>query len=129
MQVNEIHDIFINEFGDLSAYFKCFELSVEEARVSDEQCIWNPGVYVWWHPKKGVIKVGRHLTNSRKRALEHIEANTAGQIRELAEDAQTRILLFNLIDTDKELKLHWVAALEIYFEHKLNPSIPSKRTG
>jgi len=88
--------------------------------------VWHPGVYVWWHSVNGVIKVGRHFTNSRKRAIEHINANTGGKMRDFASDNNTKIILFNVIDKEK---IHWVAALEVFFERVLSPEIKAARLG
>lgn len=126
MSITEILKLFEDEFGKIFTQFKFFDLSVKEARESNESFIWHPGVYVWWHPKLGVIKVGRHLTNSRKRALEHAKDDTAGKMRKLSEDPLTRILLFNVKNAEKK---HWVAALEVFFESNLDPMIQSKRMG
>jgi hypothetical protein len=38
------------------------------------------------------------------------------------------MILYNLLDKDKE-DIHWVAALEIFFERNLNPEIASDRIG
>ena len=127
MNVEEINGLFEREFGPIKEKFHVLDpLSVEEARNSSADFVWHPGVYVWIHPEKGVIRVGRHLTNSRKRALEHIGANTGGIMAEIAQDPQTRIMLFNVIDPKQ---VHWVAALEIYFESQLNPLVKAGRHG
>ena len=83
-------------------------------------------MYVWYHPEKEVLKVGRHLQNSRKRALEHIQANTGGVMNDYGEDSSTILLLFNVKSTDD---IHWVAALEIYFENNIHPEVKAARLG
>ena len=75
--IDEVKQLFEEEFFNVREKFCVFTISVLKARESSEEYIWHPGVYVWWHPD-GVLKVGRHFTNSRKRALEHIEDNTGG---------------------------------------------------
>ncbi len=122
----QIVELFNNEFSSLKDEFCLFNLSVKEASESKLDYIWHPGVYIWWHPDKGVVRVGRHLINSRKRALEHISYNTGGIIKELSEDNKTRVFLFNIKNIEK---IHWVAALEIYFELKLEPSVKAGRLG
>lgn len=95
---------------------------------SKKQYIYYPGVYVFYLDGK-VIKVGRHLTNSRKRALEHLKANTRNEILEmntLEGNLESKILLFNVKDPED---YHWLASVEMYFEKKLNPIIKSKRQG
>lgn len=121
-----IKHLFEKEFGSLSEKFVIIELQIDTASDSQLPYIANPGVYVYWHPRKGVIKVGRHLNNSRKRALEHIRDNTGGTMAELLADNTARLLLFNVRD---EKDVHWVAALEVYFESTLQPKIRSERLG
>ncbi|MFQ5330111.1 MAG: hypothetical protein ACE5D4_09020 [Thermodesulfobacteriota bacterium] len=124
--IAKIENDFRSELGSIADKFEVFELSVADARTSDAQYVWHPGVYVWWHPSKGPVKVGRHLTNSRKRALEHIGANTGGVLASLGSDSSTKLLLFNVRNPEDR---HWVAAIEIYFETVLDPSVPSDRLG
>jgi hypothetical protein len=126
MDIHKIKQRFEEEFGALKDLFKCFEIGIDEVKYLDAPCIWHPGVYIWWHPDFGVVKVGRHLTNARKRALEHARDNTGGIMASLGADHRTKILLFNVIDPKK---CHWVAALEIYLESILDPPIRSKRSG
>ena len=115
------------EFGSIASRFKLFNLEIGEARDSKDPEIAKPGVYVFWSPSSNVIKVGRHLVNSRKRAFEHIRDNTGSEMGKLKEDGKdARLFLFN-IQYDEDL--HWVAALEIFFERELHPSIKSKRLG
>jgi hypothetical protein len=122
----EIVKAFYQEFGIIKDVFEILELSVIEAPNSNAEYVWHPGVYVWWHPEHGVIRVGRSLDNSRKRAMEHIRDNTGGIMAELGADERTTVLLFNVIDRQK---YYWVAALEIYLERVLSPKIPAGRQG
>lgn len=126
MDRDQIKEMFIVEFAFLQDKFVIFDLNIEEARESNAEHIWKPGVYVFWHPKRGVIKIGRHLTNARKRAFEHLRDNTGGTMSKLLGDSETRLLLFTVKnDNDK----HWPAALEIYFEERLKPEIKANRLG
>lgn len=125
ISIDEVQDRFRNEFKDIANKFIIYNLSISEAKVSEAEHVWKPGVYVYWATNK-VIKVGRHLTNSRKRALEHIRDNTGGSMHSLQEDPRVRLLLFNL---KKKEDLHWAAALEIFFELNLNPEIRAGRLG
>jgi hypothetical protein len=122
----QIRKIFNDEFQAISSLFCYFELDYKTASATTEKGVAMPGVYVWWHPKLGTLKVGRHLVNARKRALEHITANTGEEMNELAQQKDVRLLLFNV---SNEKDIHWVAALEIFLEKNLNPRIASKRTG
>jgi len=122
--IHTIKKIFELEFGLISDRFAIVLLSPEEARSSKSELVYRPGVYVWISGSE-VVKVGRHLTNARKRALEHIRDDTAGKMRSLSESDSTRLLLL----TTKEEDSHWVAAVEIFLEKVLEPTIRSKRTG
>ncbi len=72
MDITEIINLFKKEFVAHRNKFEIYDLSLAETENSQEQHIWKPGVYVFWHPVRGVIKVGRHFTNARKRAFEHL---------------------------------------------------------
>jgi len=86
----DVRSLFNVEFGPVASQFVIFELDVEEARKSNDTYVYNPGVYVWLHPSKGVIRVGVSMINSRKRSLEHIDANTGGIIQDLSKDSSTK---------------------------------------
>jgi len=124
--IQDIIELFKKEFNFLSDKFFIYNIPLAEAKDSKAEHIWKPGVYVFWQPARGVIKVGRHLTNSRKRAFEHIRDDTGGKMRILDSDPSARLLLFNVINQDD---FHWVAALEIFFEVELKPETNSERLG
>jgi hypothetical protein len=127
ISIDKIKQLFSEQFSFVKEKFVIFDqYSIDDARKSKEEYVWHPGVYVFWEPVEGVIKVGRHLTNSRKRALEHITENTGGKMAKLATNTKARLLLFN-VKEDKDK--HWVAALEIFFEIQLEPEIKSQRLG
>ena len=126
MDITEVKYLFEKEFGVHRNKFEIYDLPLAEAENSREQHIWKPGVYVFWHPTRGVIKVGRHFTNSRKRAFEHLRDNTGGVMTALRDDQGTRLLLFNVKEAEDK---HWVAALEVYFEEQLSPEVKSGRLG
>ena len=114
----QLKGFFEEEFKDLKSKFEIFELSISEAKDCSKPNISHPGVYIFWHPERGAIKVGKHFTNSRKRALEHVQenVNTGGTMALLRNCEDAKVLLFNLID---QKELHWVIALEVFFELKL----------
>lgn len=120
-----IQETFQGEFGLLSDKFSIRELPVSLASACAEQFVANPGVYVFWKAGQ-VVKVGRHLTNARKRALEHIRCNTGGCMAALLEDESAYITLLSLKDPSDR---HWAAAVEIFLEQKLNPLVRSARLG
>ncbi len=126
MQREDVINIFKSEFNPILEKFIVIDVSVSEASDSTAEHIWKPGVYVFWHPQMGVIRVGRSFDNSRKRALQHIPSNTGGVMASLASDFDARLILFNV---KKAEDYFWVAALEVYLEKKLKPKIPAGRQG
>jgi hypothetical protein len=129
--IQQINAEFEKEFSILAAKFERTTLDMTSVDAATGPKTAKPGVYVYWNPNYGVIKVGRSLDNSLKRALEHIRDNTKGgkpelEMKTLMGDKNTQLLLFNSVNKDD---LHWPAALEIFFERKLNPYIPSDRLG
>lgn len=91
----------------------------------------RPGVYVFFSQQHGCIKVGRHLQNASKRALEHLTDNTTSkdgslQMKNLSGNEDIKLLIFNVED---KRDLHWVVALEFFLEARLDPQIPSGRNG
>tara|TARA_R110000765_G_scaffold194259_3_gene299876 strand:+ start:4286 stop:4672 length:387 start_codon:yes stop_codon:yes gene_type:complete len=128
MTLQEIEHEFYNEFGSISDKFIIIAENLLNLASSDKKYIYHPGVYVFYFEDK-VIKVGRHLTNSRKRALEHIRDNTRNEyfeMKSLKENKKAKVLLFNLIDPND---YHWSASVEMFLEKKLEPVIKSKRLG
>ena len=126
MDITEVKYLFEKEFWAHRNKFEVYDLPLAKAENSHEQHIWKPGVYVFWHPTRGVIKVGRHFTNSRKRAFEHLRDNTGGVMTALKGDEGTRLLLFNVKESEDK---HWIAALEVFFEEQLSPEVKSGRLG
>jgi hypothetical protein len=129
METEKIETIFKEEFGQLADKFAILNIPLNAAEKNNEKYVWHPGVYVFWHPEHKVVRVGRSLDNTRKRALQHVDGNTHNEkisIRALHDDERTRLLLFNVKDP---ADAHWAAALEIFFENKLNPAIAAKHMG
>ncbi len=124
--IDDIIKTFYDEFGSITNKFVIITLKLDEAKNLKEKYLSHPGVYVWYNFKKGPIKVGRHLINARRRALEHIRDNTAGIMKAICEDKDTILILFNVKD---QKDIHWVAALEIFLEKSINPLIKSNRLG
>lgn len=124
--LEEIKKIFLSEFSAINNKFSIIELKYDEVEHSKKEHVWHPGVYVWHDAEKGVLKVGRHFTNSRKRALEHMAANTGGIMEEYGGKPDTNLILFNIKILDE---YHWVAAVEVYLEKVLDPLVKSKRQG
>ena len=160
LQIEDILKIFTDEFGTIAEKFtiiqcptknihfnKCSQFIENNFQPKDVtknfelEYIVKPGVYVIWKElddsfPSNIIKVGRHLRNSRFRAFQHLDAYYADyDTKSLFKDSEAKILLFNLIKTIKdENKIiysdkHWAAALEIFFEENLHPIINSKRLG
>lgn len=125
MNLEEIKNIFISEFREISNKFQIHDIRLIDAPYDKTPGAASPSVYIFIHDEK-VIMVGRHLQNSRKRALEHVVADTGGKMASLKNDAAVRLVLFNICDIKD---LHWVFALEVYFEQNLQPEIRSARLG
>ena len=139
MNVNKVIEIFEQEFAPIRNKFEIIKVLEGHKLESDfirkvkkppenEDIIWHPGVYVFYG-NGHVYRVGRHLTNSRMRVLQHINDNTRNnnyQINDLKNYKDTEIILFNVINKEDK---HWVAAVEIYLEKELEPLIKSGRTG
>ncbi len=125
-----VRQVFENEFNAILDKFAIITSGINEAYKSNQEYISNPGVYIFWKDDE-IIKVGRHLTNSRKRALQHIHDNTKNEKVEMntlqtLENSQAGIIFINCKNAND---LHWVAAIEIYLEMNLKPVIRSGRIG
>lgn len=120
---------FKKEFYTIENKFILISLSIKEANESKDEIVAQPGVYIFWFEEK-IIKVGRHLTNSRKRALQHIRDNTRNDAFQMNSldgcNTKCGLILINCINPKDK---HWVAAIEIYLEDVLRPVIKSGRTG
>ncbi len=129
MDFLEVKSIFKNEFGDKSDLFSIVQFKITDAIETVDSIANRPGVYLFWHPRYGVVMVGKHQVNSKKRALEHIRDNTRNEHIEmgtLKDDPELDLYLFNVAD-DKDK--HWVLALEAFFEWNLKPVIRAYRIG
>ena len=129
MEFSEVKRIFEHEFGDKANCFSVLRFKIGEANETVQPIANRPGVYLFWHPKYGVLMVGKHQANSKKRALDHIRDNTKNEVVELGslkDDLDLDIYLFN-VQEDKDK--HWVLALEAFFEWNLKPVIKAHRMG
>lgn len=125
LSTDDIEGRFRDEFGPVAEKFHISKSPLTEVLAPNRVPIARPGVYIFW--KDGaVIKVGRHFVNSEKRALEHIRDNTAGTMSQLRDGGGVYLLLFTV---NEQKDIHWVAALEIFFELSLQPTIKSGRLG
>jgi hypothetical protein len=128
--LQKVKPIFESEFAPLSHKFVFIHSAIKEAYDFQQDGIANPGVYIFWKDNE-IVKVGRHLTNSRKRALQHIRDNTRNEKIEMKDlpnlaSSEAGILFINCKDPQD---YHWVAALEIFLEVNLDPLIKSGRLG
>jgi hypothetical protein len=132
---------FLQEFKPVAEKFIVLQETAATAEKSTKAFVWHPGVYVWIKDNR-VIKVGRHLENSRKRALEHLnygpdnttlqsfkgwDNDRAVSLFEFDDPDQTILLLFNVVY--RETDFHWPAAVEIFLEETLKPALRARRTG
>ena len=127
--ITKIKEVFEEEFRPLLDKFEIIDLMMYEVFKTKDPIVSLPGVYIFWYKNK-IIKVGRHLENSRKRALEHIRDNTRNsefEMKDFKSDSKDYGLV--LINCKVYEDYHWVAAVEIFMERILNPVIKSKRTG
>jgi hypothetical protein len=127
MQVDSklIERIFLSEFQCIRDKFEVITYPLSQLRGAKDSNIWNPGVYVY-HRTLDVLKVGLSLTNSKKRALEHVGATTGDKMDVKTEQADATVTLFNVINKNDS---HWVAAVEIFLEDVLSPVVRSGRRG
>jgi len=129
LSLADVKDNFFNEFSALKSKFNVFELNIDSALHSGIEEINRPGIYVYWHPRHGVIKVGKSQSNSKKRALEHIRDNTHNSkisMSSLPDEEETVLLLFNIKDKSD---LHWLLSLEAFMEWNTSPVIKAGRIG
>ena len=130
MSEADIVELFNTEFRPHRRHFEVY--TFEPANVNHkepERQGWaTPGVYVYIQGNE-VVKVGKSQRNSFKRSLEHIKDNTKNDrisMAHFADDPTVRVMLFNI---SNDIWMHWVLALEYYFEVNLNPIIASARKG
>ena len=125
--LHRIHSVFNAEFHIIAHKFVVLEVELSSLLSSKADFIYHPGVYVHYN-KAEIIKVGRHLTNSRKRAYEHVQDGTQFEgfsMSSLKEDESAGVVLINVVDP---ADYHWVAAVELFLEKALQPRIKSKRS-
>ena len=127
--IQNIKEMFRNEFSPIDEKFTVKELEINDAMNNGEDAVNKPGIYVFWSPEHGVIKVGKSQSNSKKRALEHIRDNTHNNtihMNTLPDNKDAKLVLFNITNNDD---LHWLLSLEAYMELNAKPAIPAGRVG
>lgn len=127
--ISEIKGIFSKEFLAIENKFNVIELNINDALHNGNNEVNMPGIYIYWHPTYGVIKVGKSQSNSKKRALEHIRDNTHNadiNMNTLPNEKETILLLFNIINNKD---LHWLLSLEAFMEWNISPAISAGRIG
>ena len=123
MKIQSVIDAFENEFTAHKHKFELIDLKGDEIRGSQDHRVARAGVYVFFKDKT-VLKVGKSLSNARKRALEHFRDNTGKIMKDLDGNKDLHLLLFTVNKRENE---HWVIALEDLYEWKLKPFIRSDR--
>jgi len=122
--LEQLEKIFYEAYGILTRRFEIFTIPMKEVNRDPRVEETRPGVYVYWTPKDGVVKIGRSFDNSRKRALSHV--NTTEGMENIHRDPTAILYLFNPTDGKD---FHLVAGLEVLFEIELEPKVRSKRLG
>ena len=123
MEIKNIINLFKTEFSALIEKFDYMDLNGVAIRESQDPRTAQAGVYIFYKDGE-VLKVGKSLSNARKRALQHFRDNTGKIMKDLDGDPELHLLLFTV---DKRENEHWVIALEDFFEWKLDPKIRSER--
>lgn len=129
ISLSEVKNKFSKEYSSLKLKFNVLELNIDNALNNGTEEANRPGVYVYWHPEHGVIKVGKSQSNSKKRALEHIRDNTHNSnisMNTLPNKKETILLLFNI---NNNSDLHWLLSLEAFMELNTYPVIKAGRIG
>lgn len=129
LSLEETISLFEREFGFVKDRFIVHNIPLHEAQKNRELPVNSPGVYIHWRADLGVIKVGKSQSNSKKRALEHIQANTKNsnfEMSALETDQDARLILFNILDSTD---IHWLLSLEAFMDWNCDPLIPSGRVG
>lgn len=129
MTIDEVKETFAKEFASIQDKLKVLDMTAAEANGNADPDINSPGVYVHWHPKFGVVRVGKSQTNSKSRAFDHFRAGTKFgdcDMSQLGDDPDSHLILFNIRSGDDS---HWILAVENYLEKVLNPAIPPGRNG
>lgn len=129
LSLEDVTLLFQREFSSLLDRFNVYELLLDEAQINGTPEVNSPGVYLFWHPDYGVIKVGKSQSNAKKRSLEHLRDNTSNDKLEMASlqgDPKAKLLLFNIAS---QSDLHWVLSLEAFLEWNSDPLINSARMG
>lgn len=125
----EVAPFFEQEFSFVRDRFSVHNIPLIAARENHETAVNSPGIYIHWRSDVGVIKVGKSHTNSKKRALEHIQDKTKNnqfEMKDLEKDKEARLILFNVRD---KKDVHWLLSLEAFMDWNSNPLIPSGRIG
>jgi hypothetical protein len=112
---NWIQEKFVKEFTCCETKFQLFQFPY--LTLDNKDNYHQPGVYIFLDTdNKEPIKVGKHNVDSFWRAKQHIRDNTGKCMRELAEQSKLELILINLKKEYKNSDLHWIYAIEIYFE-------------
>ena len=111
---NWIKEKFEKEFTCCETRFELIQISYSAPDNSSNYHL--PGVYIFLDKEdKEPVKVGKHNVDSFWRAKQHIRDNTGNIMKELAEQSKLELILINLKE-NKNSGLHWIYAIEIYFE-------------
>lgn len=132
---DKIKEIFYEQFYFIKDKFTFYNFSVTDYNflVSNKENINKPGVYIFYMYDQ-IWKVGKHLLNAKKRALEHFRDDTGANIgkgmKQYEHDENMNLIL---IIPNKDEDIFWILSIEYYFESRFKAEhilqIPSKRNG
>lgn len=132
-------ECFKKEFNDLFRRFEPSDLfnakEVYEIWRAKDQATKTypskkPGVYVYWKiigDEYTCLRVGKSRVDVFGRAMQHIRDETQTKDGSIKISQHTPNLFVVLFSIDNKKDIHWVLALEDFFEEILKPSIPSRR--
>ena len=101
MEIKKIIDAFKSELSALIGKFDYMDLNGVAIRESQDPSIARAGVYIFYKDGE-VFKVGKGLSNARKRALQHFGDNTGKIMKELDGDSELHLLLFTVDKRENE---------------------------
>lgn len=120
----------LNAKEAFSFYMTWIEAKRNEKPRIPEKYPTKPGVYAYWHKEENGFmcwRVGKSRKKVFFRAMQHIRDQTQSKDGSIKISPEAQNLFVAFFCTKEEKDVHWVLALEDYFEEILKPSIESRR--